>query len=110
MNIHSMFRGGAAMKRSINKVAVLGSGVMGAAIAAHFANAGVPVLLLDIVPNSLTEEEKAKGLSLDSKAVRNRIATNGLNSAKKAKPAAFFVPEYAELVTVGNFDDDLPRI
>src|SRR5581483_1075287 len=98
------------MKRTINKVAVLGSGVMGAAIAAHFANAGVPVLLLDIAPKELTEEEKAKGLTLESKAVRNRIATIGLNAAKKAKPAAFFVPEYADRVSIGNFDDDLSRV
>src|SRR5882724_6347761 len=98
------------MKRTINKVAILGSGVMGAAIAAHFANAGVSVLLLDIAPKDLTEDEKAKGLTLESKSVRNRIAQKGLDFAKKSKPAAFFVLENTERISVGNFDDDLSRI
>ena len=98
------------MKRTINKVAVLGSGVMGAAIAAHFANAGVSILLLDIVPKDLTAEEKAKGLTLENKNVRNRIAQNGLDLAKKSRPAAFFVAENADRISVGNFDDDLNRI
>ena len=98
------------MKRTINKVAVLGSGVMGAAIAAHFANAGVSVLLLDIAPKDLTDEEKAKGLTLESKIVRNRIAKKGLEFARKSKPAAFFIPENADRIIVGNFDDDLNRI
>src|SRR5882724_7670584 len=98
------------MKRTINKVTVLGAGVMGAAIAAHFANAGVSVLLLDIAPKDLTDGEKAKGLTLESKSVRNRIAQAGLESARKAKPAAFFVSENADRISVGNFDDDLNRI
>ncbi len=80
---------------------------MGAQIAAHLANAGIPVLLLDIVPREATAEEQAKGLTLESKRVRNRIAQAGLDAAKKAKPAAFFIPEKAALVSVGNFDDDL---
>src|SRR5918993_5153189 len=67
-----------AMKRSIRKVAVLGSGVMGSAIACHFANIGCQVLLLDIAPKELTEEEKNKGLALDSKAVKNRIVQSSL--------------------------------
>jgi 3-hydroxyacyl-CoA dehydrogenase len=94
----------------IKKAAVLGAGVMGAQIAAHLANAGIPCRLLDIVPKELTPEEQAKGLTLDSPAVRNRIAQAGLEAAKKAKPAAFFSPELAELVRVGNFEDDLPRL
>ncbi len=94
----------------IRKAAVLGAGVMGAQIAAHLANAGIPSLLLDIVPRELTPEEKAKGLTLESPAVRNRIAQAGLDGAKKARPAAFFSAELAELVTVGNFDDDLARL
>src|SRR5882724_1707809 len=94
----------------IEKAAVLGAGTMGAQIAAHLANAGIPTLLLDIPPRELTPEEQAKGLTLDSREVRNRIARNGLEAAKKAKPAAFFTPELAALVTIGNFDDDLAKL
>ena len=94
----------------IQKAAVLGAGTMGAQIAAHLANAGVPTLLLDIVPRELTTEEQAKGLSLESKAVRNRIAQSGLDAATKAKPAAFFTADLASLVSVGNFDDDLAKL
>src|SRR3989442_15018531 len=82
------------MKR-IHRVAVLGAGTMGARIAAHFANAGVPSYLLDIVPAD------AEG------AARNKIAATGLEAAKKSNPAVFFEPSLARLVTVGNFDDDL---
>jgi 3-hydroxyacyl-CoA dehydrogenase len=85
------------MKR-INKVAVLGAGTMGARIAAHFANAGVPSLLLDIVPPD------ADG------PARNKIAAAGLEATRKSKPAAFFDASLARLVTVGNFDDDLKRL
>jgi len=85
------------MKR-IHKVAVLGAGTMGARIAAHFANAGVPSYLLDIVPPD------ADG------AARNKIAAAGLEAAKKSKPAAFFESSLTRLVTVGNFDDDLKRL
>ena len=85
------------MKR-INKVAVLGAGTMGARIAAHFANAGVPSLLLDIVPPD------ADG------PARNKVAAAGLEGAKKSKPAAFFEPSLSRLVSVGNFDDDLKRL
>ncbi len=83
---------------------------MGAQIAAHLANASVPTLLLDIPPKSLSPEEEKKGLTLKSKEVRNRIARSGLEAAKKSKPAAFFTPDKAPLVTIGNFDDDLPKI
>src|SRR3954468_19262106 len=82
------------MKR-INKVAILGAGTMGARIAAHMANAGVPTYLLDIVPPD------ADG------PARNKIAAAGLEGAVKSKPAAFFEPALAKLVTVGNFDDNL---
>jgi len=85
------------MKR-IHKVAVLGAGTMGARIAAHFANAGVPSYLLDIVPPD------ADG------SARNKIAAAGLEAAKKSKPAALFEPELARLVTIGNFEDDLKRL
>jgi 3-hydroxyacyl-CoA dehydrogenase len=94
----------------IEKAAVLGAGTMGAQIAAHLANAQIPVILLDIVPRELTPEEEAKGLTLESKEVRNRIARIGLEAAKKARPAAFFTPELASLVSVGNFDDDLAKL
>ncbi|MGB0104893.1 MAG: 3-hydroxyacyl-CoA dehydrogenase family protein, partial [Candidatus Sulfotelmatobacter sp.] len=89
------------MKR-INKVAILGAGTMGARIAAHFANAGVPSYLLDIVPADI-----APGAGL---AARNKIAAAGLDAAKKSKPAAFMDPALARLVTVGNFDDDLKKL
>src|SRR6266850_3121918 len=95
---------------TVKKAAVLGAGTMGAQIAAHLANAGIPTVLLDIPPRELIPEEQAKGLTLDSKEVRNRIARNGLEAAKKAKPAAFFTPELAALVTIGNFDDDLAKL
>ena len=85
------------MKR-IHKIAVLGAGTMGARIAAHFANAGIPSFLLDIVPPD------ADG------PARNKIAAAGLEAAKKSKPAAFFEPGLARLVTIGNFDDDLKRL
>src|SRR6185295_13529209 len=94
----------------IKKAAVLGAGVMGAQIAAHLANAGIPCLLLDIAPPTLTPEEETKGLTTEARAVRNRIAQAGLDAAVKAKPAAFFSPELAELITVGNFEDDLPKL
>ena len=94
----------------IEKAAVLGAGTMGAQIAAHLANANIPTILLDIAPRELTAEEKAKGLSLEAKEVRNRIARAGFEAARKAKPAAFFTPEKASLVSVGNFEDDLAKL
>ncbi len=94
----------------IEKAAVLGAGTMGAQIAAHLANAGVPTLLLDIPPREVTPDEQKKGLTLESPLVRGRIARAGLDAAVKAKPAAFFVPELASLVTPGNFDDDLAKL
>src|SRR5271156_5716681 len=95
------------MKRRIEKAAVFGAGTMGARIAAHFANAGIPCYLLDIVPRELTAEEKRKGLTLESPVVRNRIVTAGLEAAKKSRPAAFFTPEAVKLVTPGNLEDNL---
>jgi len=80
---------------------------MGARIAAHLANAGIPCYLLDIVPPELTTDEKRKGLTLEKAAVRNRIVLAGLDAAKKSRPAAFFTPEAARLVTPGNFEDNL---
>src|SRR5262249_26021671 len=83
---------------------------MGAQIAAHCANAGLEVLLLDIAPKELTKQEEARGLALESKHVRNRIVNAGLEDAKKIKPAAFFSAKLASLVTTGNFDDDLEKV
>src|SRR6202140_841494 len=97
------------MKR-IQKVAVLGAGTMGARIAAHLANASIPSLLLDIVPQELTREEQAKGLSLSDPKVRNRLAQAGLDGALKSHPAGFFVPEAARMISVGNFEDNLTTI
>jgi 3-hydroxyacyl-CoA dehydrogenase len=94
----------------IDKVAVLGAGTMGAQIAAHLANAGVEVLLLDMVPAELTKQEQARGLTLESRQVRNRVADAGLEAAKKIKPAAFFSPSLARLVKTGNFEDDLGKL
>jgi len=95
------------MKRSIERVAVLGAGTMGSRIAAHFANAGIPCFLLDIAPTELNEEEKRKGLSLGDPRVRNRIVLGGLEAAKKSRPAALFTAETARLITPGNFEDNL---
>ena len=94
----------------IRKIAVIGSGTMGGGIAAHCANAGFPVVLLDIAPTSLTEEEQAKGLTLDSKAVRNRIVNANLERIKKSRPAALAVPERANLITTGNLEQNLDLI
>ena len=95
------------MSGRIEKVAVLGAGTMGARIAAHMANAGLPCYLLDIVPSELTAEEKAKGLTLQQPDVRNRIVRAGLEAARKARPAAFFTPDRARLITSGNFEDNM---
>jgi len=96
--------------RQINRVAVLGAGVMGATIAAHLANAGLDVLLLDMVPKAVNAEEQAAGLSLESPLVRNRIAVTGLEGLKKMKPAPFYLTKYAAQIACGNFNDDLPKL
>jgi len=92
----------AASTKQIRKVAVLGAGTMGSRIAAHIANAGLPVILLDIVP---------PGTAADAdKATKNKFVLAALDGLKKSKPAAFFVAESARLITLGNFDDDLALI
>jgi 3-hydroxyacyl-CoA dehydrogenase len=98
------------MKYKIKKVAVLGSGVMGSRIACHFANIGVQVLLLDIVPNQLLENEQAKGLTLDNKLVRNRIVNEALQNVLKANPSPVYHSKVAERITTGNFIDDMKDI
>ncbi len=89
------------MKRRIEKAVVLGAGTMGARIAAHFANAGLPCILLDIVPSGLPQ-----GAPADA---RNKFVRAGLDAAKKSNPAAFFTASLAERIAIGNFDDDLAR-
>jgi len=98
------------MKRSINKVAVLGSGIMGSRIACHFANIGVEVLLLDIAPKDLSPEEQAKGLSLDSPAVKNRIVNTALQTAVKTNPSPVYTKKALNKIKTGNFDDDMSKI
>ncbi len=98
------------MKYKIHRAVVIGAGTMGAGIAAHLANAGVPVTLLDIVPNKLTAEEEAKGLTLADPPVRNRIVREGFERALKSRPASFFTPEHAALVTTGNLEDDFAAV
>lgn len=98
------------MKRIIKKVAVVGSGIMGSGIACHFANIGVEVLLLDIAPNELTEAETKKGLSLENKAVRNRIVNEHLANALKSKPSPIYHQKFASRIETGNTTDDMPKI
>jgi len=98
------------MKRVIKKVAVLGSGVMGSRIACHFANIGVPVLLLDIAPKELTADEEKKGLKLDALAVKNRIVNSALQAAVVANPSPLYRKSEVSRITTGNFDDNLKDI
>jgi len=98
------------MKRLIKKVAVIGSGIMGSGIACHFANIGAEVLLLDIVPNKLTEAEEKKGLTLENKAVRNRLVNDNLAIALKSNPSPIYDRKFADRITTGNTTDDLPKI
>lgn len=98
------------MIQQIKKAAVLGSGVMGSGIAAHLANIGIPTLLLDIVPRELTDAEKAKGLTLEDKAVRNRISENSRLKLLKQKPAPLTSKKNLALIEAGNFEDDMERL
>ncbi|MCF2490539.1 3-hydroxyacyl-CoA dehydrogenase/enoyl-CoA hydratase family protein [Dyadobacter sp. CY347] len=98
------------MNRSIRKVAVLGSGIMGSRIACHFANIGVEVLLLDIVPKELSDVEKAKGMTSEHPAFRNRIVNDALQQAIKASPAPLYSPAFVSRIKTGNFDDNLADI
>ncbi len=95
---------------TIQKAAVIGAGTMGAQIAAHLANVGIPVLLMDIVPGELTPEEQQRGLTLQAPAVRNRITRGLFDRMRKLSPAPFFVPEAASLVRIGNVEDNLSEI
>lgn len=98
------------MNRNIQKVAVLGSGIMGSRIACHFANIGLEVLLLDIAPRDLTDEEKKKRLTLDNPAVKNRIVRSSFESAVKSNPSPLFSKKFASRVKLGNFTDDMSGI
>ncbi len=98
------------MNRTIKKVAVLGSGIMGSRIACHFANIGCDVLLLDIAPKELTDDEKKKNLTLDHPAVKNRIVNSAFEATLKANPASLFSKKFASRVKLGNFTDDMSKI
>ncbi|MBP6401094.1 MAG: enoyl-CoA hydratase/isomerase family protein [Bacteroidia bacterium] len=98
------------MKRSIQKIAVLGSGIMGSRIACHFANIGVNVLLLDIVPKELSDEEKKKGLNLDSPEVKNRIVNTALQATLKANPSPIYKKSFTSRIRTGNFTDNMKDI
>ncbi|MCY9696983.1 3-hydroxyacyl-CoA dehydrogenase/enoyl-CoA hydratase family protein [Paenibacillus alginolyticus] len=94
----------------IRTAAVIGSGVMGSGIAAHLANVGIPVLLLDMVPNQLQPQEEAAGLTLDHPKVRNRFALNAMGKLKKTNPAPLYSEAFAERITPGNLEDDLAKL
>jgi len=98
------------MKRSINKVAVLGSGVMGSRIACHFANIGVEVVLLDISPKELNPKEQASGKALDHPSVRNRIVNDSLTAALKSSPSPIYSKSFASRIKTGNFEDNMAWI
>jgi 3-hydroxyacyl-CoA dehydrogenase len=98
------------MKRTIKKVAVLGSGVMGSRIACHFAGAGLQVLLLDIAPKELNSAEQAKDLNLDNTAVKNRIVNDALAAAVKSNPSPVYTKNIIKRITTGNFTDNMKDI
>ncbi len=98
------------MNRHIKKVAILGSGVMGSRIACHFANVGCEVLLLDILPKEPNDAEKAKGLTIDSKPVRNRIVNEALQFALTSNPSPIYRKSFASRIKTGNFEDDMVKI
>ena len=94
----------------IRKAAVIGAGNMGAQIAAHLANVGIPSLLMDIVPTELLPEEAKRGLTLQSPEVRNRVTKTLFDRAKKLSPAPLFVPDAARLVRIGNVEDNIAEV
>ncbi|WP_296385318.1 3-hydroxyacyl-CoA dehydrogenase/enoyl-CoA hydratase family protein [Winogradskyella sp.] len=97
-------------KRRIKKIAIVGSGIMGSGIACHFANIGVDVLLLDIVPRELNPKEEAKGLTLKDKAVRNRLVNDALTASIKSKPAPLYHNSFKNRITTGNLEDDISKV
>ena len=97
-------------KRIISRVAVLGSGIMGSRIACHFANTGVKVLLLDIIPKEISDLEQKKGLTTSSPSFRNRIVREALQAAIKSSPSPLYTTSFSTTITTGNFDDNLKDI
>jgi 3-hydroxyacyl-CoA dehydrogenase len=95
------------MNRIIKKAAVIGSGVMGSRIACHFANIGVQAVLLDIVPSKLNDKENQEGLTIEHKAVRNRIANDALKATLQSNPSPIYRKSFAKRITIGNLEDDL---
>ena len=95
------------MEKKIKRAGVIGAGVMGATIAAQLANVGIETVLLDIVPPEMTDDDKKRGLTKESKAFRDKLSQNGLNIALKSKPASFYIPKNAKLITIGNLEDNL---
>jgi 3-hydroxyacyl-CoA dehydrogenase len=111
MSVHSTnIKGEINLIQSIKKAAVLGSGVMGSGIAAHLANIGIPSLLLDIIPRELSEDEKAKGLTLEDKQVRNRFSATALQKLLKQKPAPLTTKSNLALIEAGNLEDDMHKL
>ncbi|RCS27641.1 3-hydroxyacyl-CoA dehydrogenase/enoyl-CoA hydratase family protein [Polaribacter sp. WD7] len=98
------------MARRIKKVAIVGSGIMGSGIACHFANIGVEVLLLDIVPREVNDKEKTKGLTLEDKVVRNRLVNDALMASLKSKPSPIYNQKFASRITTGNLEDDIAKV
>ncbi|WP_181349564.1 3-hydroxyacyl-CoA dehydrogenase/enoyl-CoA hydratase family protein [Thalassobacillus sp. CUG 92003] len=98
------------MNRKIKRAAVLGSGVMGAGIAAHLANVGIPTIMLDIVPRELTKDEEKKGLTIEDKVVRNRVATQSKQALLKQNPSPLTSKKNLELIQVGNMEDDMNQL
>ncbi len=98
------------MNKNISKVAVLGSGIMGSGIACHFANIGVEVLLLDICPKELNENEVKQNLSLDSKKVKNRIVNDMFQKCIKSRPSPIYNKKFLDRIKLGNFEDDIDKI
>lgn len=112
MNEHSFKNriGGYNMKLSIKRAVVLGSGVMGSGIAAHLANIGIPVLMLDILPKELTKQEENQGLTMEDKAVRNRLVNKSKKALLKQKPSPITSKDSLNLIETGNFEDDIGKL
>ena len=98
------------MVRRIQKAAVLGSGVMGSGIAAHLANCGIDTYLFDIVPPTLTEEDQAKGFTVEHPAFRNKFANTAIQKLQKQKPAPLTTKRSLQRITTGNLEDDAHRL
>lgn len=98
------------MKRSIKKIAIIGSGIMGSGIACHFANIGIEVLLLDILPRELSDKEEAQGLTLETESVRNRIVNDSLKASLLSKPSPIYDQKFSSRISTGTIDDDLHKI